>query len=61
VLNLLTAFTLRFFDAQCAQPDPQSKATAERITKQQAMIAGEALPDQPTPVKARARAPGSAG
>ena len=27
VLNLLTAFTLRFFDAQCAQPDPQSKAT----------------------------------
>jgi hypothetical protein len=62
VLNLLTAFTLRFLDPQCVPPDPQCRAPAEHITKQQVMIVGTALPVQPTPVKARAfRAPGSAG
>ena len=54
MLNHLTALTLRFPDAQCVPPDPQSKAPAEHITKQQAMIVGIAMPDQATPVKARA-------
>lgn len=55
VFNLLTALTLRFFDAQCVPSDPQSRATAEHITTQPSHDRLEAsLPDQPTPVKARA-------
>jgi hypothetical protein len=32
VSNFLMALSLSFLDAQCAQPDPQSKATDEHIT-----------------------------
>lgn len=55
VPNFLTALGLCFLGAQCAPPDPQSKATAEHISTQPSHDRFEAsLPDQPTPVKARA-------
>ena len=53
VLNLLTAFTLRFLAAQCLPPGPRSRPIAEHRAAWPSSF-GTALPDQPTPVKARA-------